>query len=146
MFPALPRLMRPRASVSIDGKDGALGTKAFSLKRGSTQQGAAGNPRICLFNCLRIATTSRHLYMCVTTHIIILILLVQDQSHHRLIQQYNVTYLLITLCICLKCASTTSLTRQSSSLTNVSSTKLLHTSSVHAATHAAFSSSASLWE
>lgn len=144
MFPALPRLMWPRASVSIDGKGGALGTKAFSLKRGSTQHGAAGNPRICLFNCLRTATTSRHLNTWGPTCIIIWIFLIQNQSCH-IVQQHNITHLLINLCICHNCAFTTSLTRHSISLSSVSSTKLLHTSSVHRATHAAFSFSASLY-
>ena len=57
----LPRLTKPRARCSMDSLEGALGARAWSLKWGSTQHGAAGKPRICLFNCLRTATTSCHL-------------------------------------------------------------------------------------
>lgn len=59
--PAFPRFTRPRARSSKECSAGALGARAFSLKRGSTQQGAAGKPLICLFSCRRTATTSRHL-------------------------------------------------------------------------------------
>lgn len=59
--PALPRLATPRVRSAMEGCAGALGVRAFSLKLGSTQQGAAGKPLICLFSCRRTATTSRHL-------------------------------------------------------------------------------------
>ncbi len=61
MFPELPRLTIPWARRSREGLVGALGTRAFSLNLGSTQPGAAGKPRICLFSWRRTATTSRHL-------------------------------------------------------------------------------------
>jgi len=61
MSPALPRLTTPRARRLSEGCRGALGTRAHSLQRGSTPQGAAGNPRICRLSCRRTATTSRHL-------------------------------------------------------------------------------------
>lgn len=50
-LPALPKSTTPWANFSMQGSIGALGTKAFCLCRGSTKQGAAGNTRICLFNC-----------------------------------------------------------------------------------------------
>lgn len=59
--PELPRLTKPQARSAIEGGDGALGARALSLKRGSTQHGAAGKPLICLLSCRRTATTSRHL-------------------------------------------------------------------------------------
>lgn len=126
----------------MQGSTGALGTKAFCFRRGSTKQGAAGNTRICLFNCWRRATTLRHLIM--RTEGEVRYIFDEDLTGVLLAKDGFSIYLLMYFWMHCNFASRMVSTNAVMSAFKASSTIVVQICSVHLATHSAFSSTAFL--